>query len=122
MWENMRQSSLSLARKPFLAGTSLGISTSPLTMADKRLAVPKSLFCSFQKTALLDHRCPFLFNLFQCLRDRVGRHARDPEVEQHAFCVFSPINTINEILAGSSIDVDRVHGDPLFVLMEGHCG
>jgi hypothetical protein len=41
------------------------------------------------------------------------------EIELHDFCIISPIDTINEIMVGSSIDVDRAHADPLFVLMEG---
>src|SRR5439155_7184706 len=58
---------------------------------------------------LLNQRCPFLFDLFQGLCDLVGGHARDPQIEPHPFGIVSPIDTINEILAGSAIDVDHAH-------------
>src|SRR5262245_17012438 len=67
---------------------------------------------------VLDQRCPLLRDLFQGLRDRVGGHPLGPEIEHHAFFIVSPIDTINEIIAGRAIDVDRAHEDLLGVLTE----
>ena len=50
---------------------------------------------------LLDQRCPFLCHLFQGFRDLVGGHARDPQIEPHAFGIVSGL---------------------LSVQTEGHCG
>src|SRR5205823_82702 len=68
-----------------------------------------SLLASGVPSLLLNQRCPFLFDLCQGLRDLVGGHARGLEIEPHAFGIVSPIDPINEILAGSARDVDRAH-------------